>query len=704
MPIDPYASCTCGSGKKFKWCCGPIHEQMERAFRLDADGQHDAALKAMDEVVAAHSDNPEVYGRKALLLFQHGRDQDAEAALERAFQLNPNYPYGYFLRGRVRQAEGEILGALLLFRKAAEVYDPRSHDILTALYAAIAECEMQLNRPVAGRAALDMALAQDTSNTELRKAVETAFGEDSALPRVARLPYSLKGPAATAAPERKRAWQNALATHTTGRLSDARQAFEQLVAADAEDAAAWYNLALVRAWLGDNVAALEALAEYVNREPDETKAAAAWALGEVLRCGAGVPQTDSDYVEHAVLYEVRQGQKVQKLLEYLEQHARLLGGRLDQQSQVFTAIVTEAPKLLAAGSGTPQVARFGAHLAIVQHLLRLSGPNRQQLLTLAAELEKESGDGLHKIRDESSALPLRYVLIEAIIFPLGQISDEEYQKQFTEGMARYLEDTWIHRPLHSLSNIAPVDAAGHATLRKKLLGVIRFLEECAEAQKHPYDFNRLRRKLGLQSAGTSAPAPATAGAAAPAPDIAAMSAAELAGLSASTLNDEQLEQAYQAARKLDARELAASFLERLVERPPQAGKPDRFPWFGQLIQNAVDQNDTERALQFVDAGEKADCEQNEGRRRNDYELWRARLHARRGDVAQAGDIFDRLLARVPDNLRYRSTAAEAMLSAKDAGRALRFAEDGLGAARKQKDRDSEEHFMELAEAARKRGG
>src|SRR5262245_17802676 len=273
MAIDPYASCTCGSGKKFKWCCGPIHEQLERAFRLDADGQHDAALRAVDEIVAAHPDNPEVHGRKALLLFQLGRDQEAEAALEKAFQLNPNYPYGHFLRGRVRQAEGEIQGALLLFRKAVEAYDPRSHDILASLYAAIAECEMQLNRPVACRAAWEIALTHDPNNPELRKGLQTAFGDDSVLPKAARQPYRLKGPAADAAPERKQAWQKALQEHTTGRLNDARRAFEELTAADTEDGPAWYNLALVRAWLGDNAAALPALDEYVRRERDETEAA-----------------------------------------------------------------------------------------------------------------------------------------------------------------------------------------------------------------------------------------------------------------------------------------------------------------------------------------------------------------------------------------------------------------------------------------------
>src|SRR5262245_31111635 len=148
-PIDPYASCPCGSGKKFKWCCQPIHVQIDRAFRQDAEGQHEAALRLMDEVIAEHPGNPEVWGRKAQLLYQNDRVEDAENALQKAFEINPNYPFGHLLRGMFRYHEGETAGALLLFRKAAEVYDPEARDILAQVYAMIAEAELKLNHPLA---------------------------------------------------------------------------------------------------------------------------------------------------------------------------------------------------------------------------------------------------------------------------------------------------------------------------------------------------------------------------------------------------------------------------------------------------------------------------------------------------------------------------------------------------------------------------
>src|SRR5439155_15739829 len=114
-----------------------------------------------------------------------------------------------------------------------------------------------------------------------------------------------------------------------------------------------------------------------------------------------------------------------------------------------------------------------------------------------------------------------------------------------------LEETWIHRPLVSLNRIPPIDAAGHGTLKKKLAGVIQFLEECKDLSAIPYDFARLRNKLGL-GAGDGAAAVSTGGAI----DFSALSAAELAALPAESLTDNQAEQAYHAAVKLYARELA----------------------------------------------------------------------------------------------------------------------------------------------------
>src|SRR3984957_7172961 len=154
MAIDHYAACPCGSGKKYRWCCEPIDRDLRRAFEQEANGPHDTALRIIDEVLAAHPGNPQGFGQKAELLYKLGRVEEAEAALENAFAINPNYPYGLMLRSIFRFQEGEIPGSLLLGRRAAEAYDPQAHEFLAQIFGLIYQCEEAMNRPVAAREAL----------------------------------------------------------------------------------------------------------------------------------------------------------------------------------------------------------------------------------------------------------------------------------------------------------------------------------------------------------------------------------------------------------------------------------------------------------------------------------------------------------------------------------------------------------------------
>jgi tetratricopeptide (TPR) repeat protein len=693
MTIDLYAPCPCGSGKKFKWCCQPIHVQMDKAFRQEEEGQHEGALRTMDEIIAEHPANPEPLGRKAQMLYDGGKTDEAEATLQKALDLNPRYPFGHLLRGLFRRHEGETIGALLQFRKAADLYDPEAAAMIGRVYELIGECELQLNRPVAARAALQIALRCQPNDAESAQTFEAIFGKESRLPQAARREHTFQSPTANAPAGRRAAWDRALSLAHSPRLTEVAQAFESLATEHSDDAAAWFNLGLVRAWLGDNRAALEALDRYVSQEADDTRAGAAWTLGEVLRCGHGVEDL-ADYLEYSFFYEVRDLQRLLELLGRWEQERRLISVQANEEQGILTAGVLERVTGLTAESAAAQLPRLGAYLVILGGRLHLSNSNEPALQKIRQELEQQIGPALSEAQHRSNAVPFQNVLAEALFFPVGITDEAAARKRLDDHRARFFEDVWIHRPLRSLSQVPPVDAAGHPTLRQKLLGVIQFLADCGASDPMPYDFDRLRRKLGLLAAAPASERPAGL-------DIPAMGAAELSRLAADTLTDEQAEQAYQTALSLDARDLAGVFARSLVARPPNPLRPDRFAWYGHLIQQALTEDNTDTALDYVNEGEKADCEQNEGRRRNDYELRRAQIHARRGEADLAQDVFDRLITRMPVELRYRGSAAEAMLSARQGARALAFAEGGLAKAREKNDRDSENYFKELVAAAKK---
>ncbi len=699
MELNPYSPCPCGSGKQFKWCCQPIHRQIAQVFELDADGQHAAALQLMDDVVRQNPGNPEVHGRKALLQFQNEQAEEAEQTLDKAFQINPNYAFGFFLKARFRAYEGEIAGALILLRKAAELYSPEAHDILAMVLVEIFDCEMKLNHPLAAHAAAELALKHNPTDESLRKGIVQIFGPDNPnLPKIATHQYEYKALPAGASAERKAAWKEALASAGTGKLGHAEQAFAQLVAQDEQDAAAWYNLGLTRAWLGRNADALEALDRYVALEPSEAEAGQAWAMGEVLRVGQGM-EDHADFVEHSQNAPLRDPQSFMNALNALGRDQLLTGVQVSEEQGILTGLLLEMPpSALTPELEAQQSPHVGAYLMLIQNLVRLWNTNKESLDRMFATLQKHAAGALGQSAPMRGPAKFHDLLSEALVFPRNALTQEDANRRLEAGVQDFFEGVWLHRSLKSLGGIPPIDVAGHPPLRKKLVGVVAFLESCAALSKYPYAFDRLRRKLGLLVSPPAAVAQ-TGG-----PDVSAMGTAELAALAPESLDDAQLADAFRTALALDARDLAGQFARAAVGGAPRSEPADRYPLFNHLVQLALAKGDTTAALDEVNAGEADDCKHNEGRRRNDYELRRGQLHAKRGEHEQAQDVFDRLIDRVPSELKYRATAAEAMLSARQGGRALHYAEAGLAEARKQQNRDSEGHLMELAEAAKRQGG
>lgn len=698
MTLDPYASCPCGSGKKFKWCCQPIYPGIQQAWEQENNGQHENALRLIDKVTNEHGGNPEAWGQKAYLLAVNGKTEEADAALEQAFSINPNYPFGLRLRSQFRFAEGEYKGALSLARKAAEFYDADARDALAEILALTFECEMRCNRPVAARAALALAGHLAPGDEGLRQGLENVFGPKSRLPASARKPYAFRSPAASATGKRRDDWNRVLGSARV-KLSEPARLFETLTKEDPTDGAAWYNLGLSKAWLGDNLAALEALDRAIELDADDESAVETATLCEVLRCGMDM-EAQCDYHDHLFFYQFNRVEAVRRMLEEWQSQRRLLGIPNEQEG-VLTALVLELSTtgLVTVGRPGAEVGRLAGYLLVAGNVLRISCSVKDTFDRLREEVRQKLSLGLTDLVERTSPPQFQEIVSEALIFPLNEPNEEAASARVLDHAGRFYEETWIHRPRKSLNDIAPVDAAGHARLRRKLTGVIRFLEECSGyGALARYEWDRLRRKLGLLG---QAPAAGATGVTA---DLTAMSAAELAALKPEALSDEQLEKAYQTAYRLDAHELAGHFAEALVTRPVVAGKGDRYPWYAFLIQKALGEGETDAALDRVDEGLKLDCESNEGRRRNEYELFRAQVHGRRGEVEAAQDTYQRLIERTPRDFKIRGRAAEAMLSLKQPARALKFAEEGVTAAKQANDRGSEEYMRELQAAAKKQLG
>jgi hypothetical protein len=266
----------------------------------------------------------------------------------------------------------------------------------------------------------------------------------------------------------------------------------------------------------------------------------------------------SDYQEHAFLHPIRDPAPVNALLEEWGRARRLIPIQAPQENTLLALVLeTTASPLVTPGGPAADAGRFGGYLLIAGDLLQVTSPIKEAFDRLRGEVRERLALGLNDLPERHGPIQFQDVVADALLFPLTG-GEEQARERVLAHFQRYYEETWIHRPRKALAGNTPVDAAGHPTLRKKLRGVIQFTQECSRlGMVAAYDFDRLRRKLGLL--GAPAPAAAAAGGTAPAADIGAMGASELAALAPEGLSAEQLEQAWQAALKLDAQELGTRF-------------------------------------------------------------------------------------------------------------------------------------------------
>ena len=497
MPLDPYVSCPCGSGKKFKWCCAPYYPQVEKAFDLERTGQHEAAAAAIKELTHAHPDKPAVWGYYAQFLYNAGQAEKAEEAVDQALKLNPNFGMAHFLRGQFRENEGELIGSLLLYRKAAEGYDPEAHDALTNVYLKIYQHETLLNRPVAAHAALERAAHFQPGDPDIRAQLDGEFGPEGQLPEPARKKYVFRPTAKSVSTDL-----------ATGKLSDARKAFEELTQITPDDPAAWFNLGIVLAWMGEQPRAVEALAKSIDQETDDHRAEEAGALVEVLLCAQGM-EAESDHVAHGFVMPIRDSNAVMQLLRLWDQQKKLRGIRANQETGVMVGmIVEELSSLLAIGGTT--LARVAAKLVIAGGVLRITHPNRESVAKVADDMRTALQLAIEQPVETTSSISFGDVALEALAQPVQTTDVAAAESKLRDHARNFFDNVWMHRPLKSLAGNSPLDAVGSKPLRKRVFGVVKFMEECLKAvQPHKqigeelvpietYDFDALRHKLSLE--------------------------------------------------------------------------------------------------------------------------------------------------------------------------------------------------------------
>lgn len=684
MALDAYSPCVCGSGKKFKWCCAPIFEPVEKAFAQEQNKQHEVALSQMQQLTKQHSQNSAVWCYLADLLLMQGKEDEAQKAIDEALTRNPKHAKALYLKGALLHDRHQFLEALEQYRLAADACDPDAHEMMADIHVGIAQGETLRHHPFAAKAALDVAHRCMPSNETIQEYLNRYYGPNSEYPPIVRKNHHFK----------KMINKDALPLDVQqatqgGKLGKLHQLMEGLVARLSYDPAFFYNLGLTRAWVGDDRGAIEALDEYVRQAGDDQEAAEAWCLAEAI-CLDGGEENENDYPLYFVNYVVKD---LRRFVEKVRDDTRLVDAQQNQNVVQFNRLDRVMPAV------TENLATFDLPCIQIRLLLHLGTGtlmvyhlDKSLLEKGRTELEAEYGELLEFQREFIQ--PGSYVHATQAIFdvrlPSG-ITPEQSDRLLKEKMRSYFEDRWAQRPLHSLKSNTALDAAAHPQLRRRVLGCILLLEQLLQGfrTKMPYTMDELRHKLGLDQAS-----PTTGTVSSPA-SVKSMNAAELAAINIESLSDDDVKNAFTAAKRLDANDLATRFAQAMVNRAAGTPGQDCFIYDQHIIFQLLGEDRVERAYVSTLKALERDTRLNEGKRAIDYRKLRLKVLLAGKRLSEAKHELDKLLAEKSDDLDLFVFATEELLRFGHKDLAGKYAGSGKALAAKKNDRDRLGFFEEI---------
>jgi predicted Zn-dependent protease len=158
MPLAPYDPCPCGSGKKLKFCCQSIADEMDRALRLMDGNQPRIALQQLEVLARKHPTNTWVGTTRALILIELGEASAARDVLRVLLETNPDHEFSIVLMAAaMMQAEG-VDAAKKAIHRAFQRGAKKFPSMVSGLAATMAAILGQRQRLIAAREHLALAL------------------------------------------------------------------------------------------------------------------------------------------------------------------------------------------------------------------------------------------------------------------------------------------------------------------------------------------------------------------------------------------------------------------------------------------------------------------------------------------------------------------------------------------------------------------
>jgi hypothetical protein len=637
MAIDPYGPCPGGTGKKVKFCCPDLVNELDKITRMLDGDQPQACLDHITSLEAKHPGRACLCTLKASLQAELGQADQARASIETLLQTHPDNPIALADQAMlIASQQGPQAAAPVLSRALTA----SKGQIMPQVYAAIGEIAAQMIAGGHYLAARAHFLLQARLNPQDSRPVQALV--QISTPR--EIPLLFKDDARFWPAPEDAPWRAEFdaAVHLAHGVEwyEAGERFARLSERHPESPAIWHNLAVIRGWLGDEPGMMEALRKVSSFEAPRLLPVEDAVEAEAMAILVD-PVFNNDVVDELIVtFPVTD---IEKLLTQLGSDRRaksvpieavqsnpdqppprsaywLLDKPIPETGKNLT--LEQVPSVLATiavyGRETDRAPRIEAEL-FRSDLRRAT----DLLVELCGDAVGISSDEQVVNRVQSSQMILSWHWRLPDDTPTDVAESLVTQQRRTTVLNR-----WSKLPQAVLGGKSPDQVAGDASQRTKLLAVTFLLELALDHHTATPMVNELRGRLGLPILGTIDPTTTK---------IAELPLVRLSRVQIDKTSDDDLVVIYRKGSMAGARIALKRASLEILNRPSLDAKIAKDTVYGMLSRL---EEDPERAGELLTkARETAEAA---GRSGAEWALDELVFRMRRGQASEAGRLLQHI--------------------------------------------------------------
>lgn len=511
MAVDPYAPCPCGSGKKLKFCCGDLADDIEKVHRMLQGEQPHAALKHVEQLLEKDPSRASLLDLRALLeLSLHSFDA-ARQTIDAFLAAHPKSASVHAHAAILAASTESGAAAIGPLQDSLELLENEMPLRVLEAIGAVGQALLMEGDLIAARGHLLLyaGIAPEGDNRGLELLMRMNL--QSGLPLLMR-DYLILAESPPDVPWRKQ-YQDALRLSGRGLWRRAEAVLAKLLGEAGSAPAIVYSLALLRGWLGNVEKFAAGLHEYATLDVPTDDAVEAEALAQLVDPNVEDPKLETVRLVYPITDD-------DALAECLATDKRVEDYPLDPRGQEETTrprsthiLLDRLPPASGANLERTDVPHVVGFLSVYgkrtdrDAQLDLTTDRNQDYERVQALLKEIAGPSIGEVV-ETEVLVEKSVSEEALSWRWRLPNDtppDLRRRLLAEERREAILTRWTAAPRGALGGRAPRDAVGDSNLRIALLASVLIIEQAAVDPAELPLFAELRQELGLPQPEPSDP-------------------------------------------------------------------------------------------------------------------------------------------------------------------------------------------------------